>query len=122
MSDLQSTIDRGRRLIESTFLDTCLIAHRTLTPDGTGGQVETWVPEASPRPCRFGTLIEPDPSILIDAIYGPPSAQVLLALGTPYGKGDHITNTASGLVWLVVGHKTADSNAAVAERILIREV
>lgn len=119
---VEAVVATGRRLIGSTLLDSGLVHRRTLASDDTAGRTETWAPVGAAVACRFGTLVDPEPSMIVDAIYGPPTAQVLMPLGTAAERGDRIQNVATGTMWLVVGIKTAESVLAVAERFLIREV
>jgi hypothetical protein len=72
--------------------------------------------------CRFGSIIDPDPTMVVDAVYGAPTSSILMPLGTDIRRGDQVLNENSNRTWLVVGKKTADSNLATAERVLVREV
>ena len=119
---VEAVVSSGRRLIATTLLDSGLIHRRALASDTTAGRTETWVPDGTAVACRFGTLVDPEPTMTLDAVYGPPTAQVLMPLGTPIERGDRIQNEATDTMWLVVGIKTAESNLAVVERFLIREV
>ena len=119
---VEAIVQAGRRLVGTSLLDSATIRRRSITSDGAGGQVEAWIDIATGVECRFGTIVDPDPTIVVDAIYGAPTAAWLATLGTDVRRGDHIVNEATGRVWLAVGIKTPDSNIAVAERVLIREV
>lgn len=119
---VESIVSAGRRLVATTFLDSSAIRRRTITGDGAGGRVEAWADLAVGVPCRFGSITDRDPQLVIDAVYGAPTASVLFEVGTDIRRGDHILNQATGRTWLVVGIRTADSNISTAERVLIREV
>jgi hypothetical protein len=119
---VESAVEAGRRLLATTFLDTCRIERRTLGSDGAGGHTNAYAPIASGLPCRFGVPIDPQPYRQQDEVYGPPTASVLLTIGTDVLEGDHIVNEASNDVWLVVGNKTPASNLAVSVRVNVREV
>lgn len=119
---VDSIIASGRRLIATSLLDRGTIQRRTLTSDSTGGATAAWEAIAAAVACRFGSVIDPDPTKVLGVIEGPRTAVVLMGLGQDVKRGDRIVNDSSGSVWLVVGFKTADSNTAVAQRILVTEV
>lgn len=119
---VESVVEAGRRLVGTSLLDTCTIRRRTVVTDTGGGQGESWVALYAAVACRFGTIVDPDPTMVIDSIYGPPTAMALLPLGTDVRRGDILLNESTDRIWLVVGIKTPDSTLAVVERVLIREV
>lgn len=119
---VEAIVQAGRRLVATSLLDSATIKRRSIAGDGGGGQVESWVVVATAVESRFGTIVDPDPTVVVDAIYGPPTAAWMAPLGTDIRRGDRIVNEATGREWLAVGIKTADSNLAVVERVLIREV
>jgi hypothetical protein len=119
---IESVVQAGRRLVGTSLLDSAIIMRRTITNDAGGGQGESWSAVGAAVACRFGSVVDPDPTMVIDAVYGAPTAMALLPLGTDVRRGDHLVNTDTDRTWLVVGIKTPDSNLAVAERVLIREI
>lgn len=119
---IEAAVASGRRLVATSFLDRCTVQRRTLTPDTTGGQHEAWVAVDAAVECRFGAVTDPDPTMAVDAIHGPRTTTLLVALGQDIRRGDRVVNDATGSTWLVFSIKTADSNLAVAQRIQIREV
>ena len=118
---VESAVESGRRLVATSLLDRGTILRRTLTPDSTGGTTASWATVAAAVACRFGSVIDPDPTKVLGVIEGPRTTVVLMGLGQDVKRGDLIVNDSSGSVWLVVGFKTADSNTAVAQRILVTE-
>jgi hypothetical protein len=128
---IEAAVESGRRLIATTLLDRGLVGHRVLVDDGSGGKMDSYVPDPAPTACRFGSLIDSPPgstganhSVVneaVDSVYGPPTAQITFPLGTVVEEGDHVTNVADGSIWLVVGNKTPASAMSIALRILIRE-
>lgn len=116
---IEPIIESGRRIIETTLIDTCRIDRPTRAADGSGGMTLTWTTVAAAVACRFGSVIDPDPTRQLGVIEGPQTTAVLMALGTTVLRGDRLINLTSGKVWLVVGFKTADSATAVAQRILV---
>ena len=115
---IESIVESGRRIIATTFIDTCRIDRSTAVADGSGGMTLTWATVAAAVACRFGSVIDPDPTRQLGVIEGPQTTTVLMAIGTTVLRGDRIINLTSGKVWLAVGFKTADSASAVAQRIL----
>lgn len=119
---IEAVIAAGRRLVATTYLDTCTVLRRSLTTDSSGGRTEVWAPVVTGVPCRFGTVRQEDPKQVVDAVYTPPTAQALLPLGTDVRRGDRLRNETSEVEWLVVGLRTPDSETAVTLRAMVREV
>ena len=105
---IEPVIAAGRRLVATTLLDSATLLRRTLTGDGGGGRTESWLPLQTGVPCRFGTVRQEDPQQVVDAVYGAPTAQALLPLGTDVRRGDRLENEITGNVWLVTGLRTPD--------------
>lgn len=119
---IEAAVESGRRLVATSLLDHCTVQRRTLTPDTSGGKTEAWGAVATAVACRFGSVVDPDPTMAQEAIHGPRTTTLLVALGQDIRRGDRVVNEATGSTWLVFSIKTADSNLAVVQRIQIREV
>lgn len=120
----QGVVLAGRRLFDSTLVDSATLRRRVIASDGTGGQTETFHDDATPAPCRFGSIVDPSPVEQVEGVFGIPTAQVFFSLEAAVAlhEGDRVVNLADGSVWVVVGNKTAASGFAVVNRVLIREV
>jgi hypothetical protein len=119
---VQAAVESGRRLLQSSFLDSCRIKRPTKSGDGGGGVTTTYPLLKHGIPCRFGVPIDPLPNAQLGAIFSPPTAAILLPLGTDVKEGDHVENEKTGAVWLVIGNKTPESALAICTRINVREV
>lgn len=118
-----AVVEAGRRLIEATFLDRCVILDQTNVSDGAGGQTTTYIPRATDVPCRFSQLIETDIRIIAGSAYGPATGVLQLPVDVDAPEGAYVQNVAhDSAFWLVVGDRTPPSATAVFRRLLVREV
>jgi hypothetical protein len=119
-----SAILAGRRLIDTTLVDTAVPHRRAVASDNAGGQVETFPADAGPVRCRWSSIVDPLPVEQVEGVFGVPTAQVFFSLADAVGlhEGDRLVNPADSSLWVVVGNKTAASDYAVVDRVLIREV
>ncbi len=117
-----AAVEGGRRLVEATFLDRCVVLDQTNVPDGSGGTTTTWTARQTNVSCRFAQLTETDIRVIAGAAFGPATAILQLPLGTDAEEGSFIQNVndPDGL-WFVVGDRTPPSNTAVYRRLLVRE-
>lgn len=118
---VRSAINAGRRLIAASFVDTATIADRTVRPDGYGGSEETWVSRSAPVPCRFSKLTDAEQQPVALQPYAPAWGTVVFPVGTDIREGDRVVQPA-GRVWQVFGEQTPPGNAAVAVRVMVKEV
>ncbi len=118
---VRSAINAGRRLIAASFVDTATIADRVVQSDGLGGSEETWVPRAAPVPCRFSKLTDAEQATVAMQPYAPAWGTVVFQVGTDIREGDRIVQP-EGRTWQVFGEQTPPGNAAVATRVMVREV
>ena len=87
---IESIVASGRRLIETTFLDTGVISDRELVRDTKGGTKQTWTPRGSATVCRFVALTDDLPQIEGGTAFGVPTAVWLAPLGTDAQEGDKV--------------------------------
>lgn len=118
---IPSIVSSGRRLIRTTFLDTCVIADRSLVRDNKGGLKPTWTARGQQEPCRFVALKDDEPVAKNGQEFGVPTAVWLAPLGIEVDEGDRITNQVDGSKWIVTSNLTPPSNLAVSLRYGIRE-
>lgn len=118
---VSSIVASGRRLIRTSFLDTCVIADRALVRDNKGGQKPTWTDRTEQEPCRFVALKDDQPQIQAGQEFGVPTAVWLAPLGIAVDEGDRITNLVDGGKWIVTSNLTPPSNLAISLRYGIRE-
>lgn len=118
-----AVVEAGRRLIEATFLDRCVILDHTTVSDGAGGQTSTFTPRATAVACRFSQLMETDIRIIAGSAYGPATGILQVGLDVDAPEGSYAQNVEydDGL-WLIVGDRTPPSATAVFRRLLVREV
>lgn len=119
---IESIIGAGRRLIETTFLDTGVISDRSLVRDTRGGVVQTWTPRGSATACRFVGLTDDLPAIHGDTAFGVPTASWLAPVGTDVDEGDKVVNGVDGSTWIFTSNITPPSELAICVRMGIREV
>lgn len=117
-----SIVAAGRRLVATTFLDSCVISDRTLTRDSTGGYVQTWTERNEHEPCRFALLDDKLVKAAAGVEFGEATALLLLPLGVEIDEGDHVENLVESGLWIVTRDITPPSNLAVSIRVGIREV
>lgn len=118
---VSSIVATGRRLIRTSFLDTCVIADRSLVSDNKGGKKAVWTARTSQEPCRFVALKDDEPKIQSGQEFGVPTAVWLAPLGIEVDEGDRITNAIDGGKWIVTSNMTPPSNLAISLRYGIRE-
>lgn len=118
---IPSIVAAGRRLIGTSFLDTCVIADRSLVRDSRGGQKATWTARSAQEPCRFVALKDDEPEVKNGQEFGVPTAVWMAPLGIEVDEGDRITNLLDGSKWIVTSNLTPPSNLAVSLRYGIRE-
>lgn len=118
---IPSIVSAGRRLIGTSFLDTCVIADRALVSDNKGGKKATWTARGQQEPCRFVALKDDEPKVAAGQEFGVPTAVWLAPLGIDVDEGDRITNLVDGSKWIVTSNLTPPSNLAISLRYGIRE-
>jgi len=118
---IKSSIDSGRRLMATTFLDVATIEDKVLVSDGFGGQLPDFSPRDAETPCRFSKLTDGEAQIVADQPYAPAWGSVVLPIGTEVAEGSRIRQP-SGRLWEVFANLTPPGNAAVSVRVLVREV
>lgn len=118
---VSSIVASGRRLIRTSFLDTCVIADRSLVRDNKGGQKAAWTARTQQEPCRFVALKDDEPVVKNGQEFGVPTAVWLAPLGIAIKEGDRITNAIDGGKWIVTSNLTPPSNLAISLRYGIRE-
>lgn len=117
-----AAVEGGRRLVEATFLDRCVILDRTTVPDGSGGSTETFTPRVLDVPCRFAQLSETDIRTVAGAAFGPATATLQVSIDLTVPEGSYVQNVSmDSAFWLVVGDRTPPSHTAVVRRLLIRD-
>jgi hypothetical protein len=119
---IESIVASGRRLIETTFLDTGVISDRALVRDTKGGTKQTWTPRGGSVVCRFVALSDDLPQIEGDTAFGVPTASWLAPLGTDVDEGDKVVNGVDGSTWIFTSNITPPSELAICIRMGIREV
>jgi hypothetical protein len=124
---IESAVESGRRLVETTLLDTATIKRRAQVSDGAGGTTPTWTNHATAVPCRFGTPQDLKPDALhtarvADTVYAAATCLIIFAYGTDVMESDQIVNEATGKVWLVIGNVASQSAMATSARFTAREM
>lgn len=119
---IESIVASGRRLIETTFLDTGTVSDRTLVRDTQGGTKQTWTPRGSSVDCRFVAITDDVPQIEGGTAFGVPTAVWLAPLGTLVDEGDKVVNGVDGSTWIFTSNLTPPSELAISVRMGIREV
>lgn len=119
---IESIVASGRRLIETTFLDTGVISDRELVRDTKGGTKQTWTPRGAAVDCRFVALTDDLPQIEGGTAFGVPTAVWLAPLGTDAQEGDKVVNGVDGSIWIFTSNITPPSELAICIRMGIREV
>lgn len=120
---IAGVVEAGRRLIEATFLDKCVILDHTTVSDNAGGQTSTFTPRATDVDCRFSQLMETDIRVIAGSAYGPATGILQLPVDVDAPEGAYVQNVDhDDAFWLVVGDRTPPSATAVFRRLLIREV
>lgn len=119
---IESIVASGRRLIETTFLDTGIVSDRSLVRDAQGGTKQTWTPRGSSVACRFVALTDDMPQIEGGTAFGVPTAVWLAPLGTEVDEGDKVVNGVDGSTWIFTSNITPPSELAISVRMGIREV
>lgn len=119
---IESAVEAGRRLVATTLLDSCRIERRTPVDDGAGGHTFAWLPVATVA-CRFGVIVDQHPVTAVETMFAPPTAPLLLPLGTDVLEQDRVINLGDdGKAWVVIGDKTPPSALAVTTRVTIRRL
>lgn len=117
-----AVVEGGRRLLEATFLDRCVILDAVNSPDDSGGSTTVLVPRALGVDCRFATLTETDIRLVAGSAYGPATATLQLPVGVDADEGSYVQNVEhDNAFWLVVGDRTPPSATATVRRLLVRE-
>jgi len=119
---IESIVASGRRLIETTFLDTGIVSDRALVKDTKGGTKQTWTARAEATACRFVALSDDLPQVEASTAFGVPTAVFLAPLGTDVEEGDKVLNGVDGSTWIFTSNITPPSELAICIRMGIREV
>ncbi len=119
---ISAAVEGGRRLIEATFLDRCVILDAIDIADNSGGQTTTLVPRVLSVPCRFTQMSETDVRLVAGAAYGPATAVLQISIDTDAPEGAYVQNVDhDSAFWLIVGDRTPPSATAAVRRLLVRE-
>jgi hypothetical protein len=117
-----AAVEGGRRLIEGSFLDRCVILDVTEEADGSGGTTTTYTPRALDVPCRFTALTETDVRVVAGSAYGAATATCQVSVDLQVPEGAYVQNVDhDDAFWLVVGDRTPPSATATVRRLLVRE-
>lgn len=106
-----------RDAIEQMLPDTCTILSVTYTPDGRGGQTETWGTAAANVPCRLD-LVTRDLNEMVKGGAVNPYPQYMMSF--PYDTTLAVENRIvhGGLTYAVVKVNTSQSWKAVGRAVL----
>jgi hypothetical protein len=110
----------GRRMSAGTFVDISTIYDRAIVSDGHGGQTSTYV--ARPATIKVSLVGVKDTPLADDmgVLKGTATVLVLCPYGTDLPDGARLS--VAGLMYEVVGRRSAESARTVVERFLAREV
>ena len=118
---ISSIVTNGRRLMETTFLDSCTIGDRSETRDARGGEKAIWTDRTDTVECRFVGLSDDLPVAVNGQAFGVPVAVWLAPLGTDVAEGDRVTNGTDGSKWIITSSLTPPSALAICIRMGIRD-
>jgi hypothetical protein len=114
---IASIVASGRRLIQTSLLDTCWVQDRTVVRDGTGGRGEVFTERGASIACRFVQPKENDPILQLDSVFGRVQMILEVAIGTnDFQQGDRIRNDVDSGIWRVVTDITPPSVLATVAR------